>query len=338
MTWLIVLGVSLFVVAGLAYPTWRDFTRMRRIGSLAEQGDHRGVLAAPLPRGPARQIANLVKGESAVLSGRYQEALDIMEGIADIREVRQIRASTEDPDIYRLVALVGLGRYAEAARELGDDPADPLRRHVRAQIAIEMGNDDAAEALLAHPDDEPMSEAGRLRILGDLRIRRGRFEEGRDLVTRARNEYEGLDTAGVAVDRAYCNIHLAEAALAEGDDQEASSLAEAAATLLRDFPHHAFGLSFLRSVAAEIAAARQEADEAEAHVAAALELAELCCSPPLIARGHQAAAVVARSRGDEPAAFAACRRSLEILDEIGARPAASRLREALGSPERPAGE
>ncbi len=50
----------------------------------------------------------------------------------------------------------------------------------------------------------------------------------------------------------------------------------------------------------------------------------------MMARVEEAAAVVARNLGDETEALRRCRRAIEILDSIGARPAADRLRARFG--------
>lgn len=328
MIWLAVIGLVLAAGAVL-YAPLRDFRRTRRILSLHERGDYPAALASPPPRGPGRHIANVLRSQSAVLSGRFAEALESIEGIEETSEVRMIRESAPTPDIFLLAALLGVGRYAEAADHVGDDPRDPTLRHIRAQAAIEVGDDELAERLLSNPDDTELSEAGRLRILGDFRIRRGRIEEGRALVGEAMDRYERLAThRGVTVDRAYCLLHLAEAALA-ADDIDATDLIEEATALMAEVPHHADGHSHLHSVAAEVAAARRDPAAAERHLDQALHLARLCSSPPLIARALEAAARVAARQGHSEDARAHCREALGIFDSIGAAPAAAHLRETF---------
>jgi len=327
MTWLAVIALVIAAVAVLYAPI-RDARRTRRILSLHQQGDYPAALASRPPRGPGRHVANLIRSHSAVLTGRYHEALELIEAIEETPEVRLVREGASTPDIFLPLALLGVGRYAEAADHVGDDPRDPTERHIRAQAAIETGDDELAERLLSHPDDNELSDAGRLRILGDFRIRRGRIAEGRALVGDATDRYERLATPGVTVDRAYCLIHLAEAALAAGD-VDATGLIEEAFALMADAPHLADSHSHLHSLAAEVAAASQDQAAAEHHLDEALRLARLCSSPPLIARALAAAAEVAAREGRSGDARAHCREALAILDRIEAAPAAARLREAF---------
>ncbi len=277
MTWLVVVLILAGAVA-VVYGPLRNVHRLQRITASYRKNDHGRILELPPPRGQLRHVADLLRSHSAVLCGRYGEAVTIMAGIEETTDVERVRASASPPDMFTLAALTGLGRYNEVAIRLGDKPDDPLLTHIRAQVAIEVGDDELALRLLGDSMEDGLHEAGRLRILGDLHLRRDRLDEGMELVTLAMDAYASSPDIGVEVDRAYCHIHLAEAALGTGLDDDARYHTEAAATLMTPHPGHAEVHSYLGAIAAELAARRGDRMSAERHLHNADDLAQVCRS------------------------------------------------------------
>lgn len=325
MIWVSLAVVAVVLLGHALVSTVRDRRIVRSMNTLAAQGLHADVLDHPLPSRRVRPAARVLQAWSAVSTGRYAAALALLRGLGS----RVPGASTEGPDLLRGAALVGLGRYQEAVALLGDAPSFESLQHLRAAVAIEVGEDELAERLLANPHTDELAEAGRLRILGDLRLRRGRADEARDLVTRARSLYARLASPGVDVDEAYCSVLLARVALAQACPEQAVALAEQGLTGLQQRPDNAPGLAEAHAVAAEAAAATGSAVAAQDHLRRAHAEAARCGSPALDAELARAAAEVSlrlRNPGE-------ARRWLEDAarrhEDLGARPAAERLRQSL---------
>jgi hypothetical protein len=264
---------------------------LRQMSLLLTEGRHAEVLAFPdLPR-PYRPVATRVRATSALLTSQFPLALRLLDGLAGGRGVTQGAGASDDT--LRAGALIGLGRYEEAAGLLGPDPAGALDRHQRAQVAVLTGDDVTAERLLAAPDDDPDLEAGRLRILGDFRARRLRFAEGDDLLQAALARFELSQMSGHEVDAAYCRINLATSALAQGGVEEALVHLAHARGLLAVRPDHAAGYAALHCAFVEAHATAGDAERSALHLAEARRLAEQIGSPAVDADVAHASAVAA---------------------------------------------
>ena len=297
-----------------------------QLRDLMVAGHHQRVLDRELPAEPFAEEGRSLKVTSAVLTGRYQLALDLLDQSAD--DGRSV-AGTSTAARLRAVSLLGLGRYAEVARMLGDEPPPGPMRRLRAQTAIEVGDDDLATTLLADAYADPLEEAGRLRLLGDLAIRRGRLEEGDRLVRTARATYAGSGAAGAQVDVALCSLHLAQARLAAGLPAEAVHHARAGIEGLAVRPDHAPGFAEGYAIAARVAAALGNGDEAGQHLAEAQQHASRCQSPPLDAELRRTAALVAVDLGDHEVARRLIWEAIGAHDRLGARPVVAELHAKL---------
>ncbi len=325
--WVIWGLVTLALLGHTAVSGLRDRRIVRSMNSLAAQGRHAEVIDHPLPSCRTRPAVRVLQAASAVRTGRYAVALALLHPHGS-----QVRgASPDGPDLVRGAALVGLGRYAEAAGLLGDRPAHAGLQHLRAAVAMEVGDDPLAEALLASPHTDELAEAGRLRILGDLRLRRGLVEEATELVTRARSLYARLGDPGVDVDEAYCSVLLSRIALREGSPQQAAALAEQGLAGMRRRPDNAPGLAEAHAVAAEAAAAVNDPVAAQEHLRQAHGQACHCGSPALDAELARAAALVSLRLGHPTEARRWFEEAARRHDELGARPAAEQIRRALVS-------
>jgi tetratricopeptide (TPR) repeat protein len=326
MLWMVCAVVA--VVMGHALvSTQRDRRVVRSMNTLALQGLHAEVIDHPLPSRRVRPAARVLQAGCAVRTGRYAVALGLLRGLGP-----QVRGTAPDGvHLLRGAALVGLGRYQEAAALLGDDPSFDSLRRLRAAVAFEVGDDSLAERLLAAPHPDKLEEAGRLRSLGDLRLRRGHLDEARELVTRARSLYTHLDSPGVDVDEAYCSVLLARIALAEDSPEQASALAAQGLTGLGRRPDNAPCLAEAHAVAAEAAAAVGDPTAAQEHLRQAHDQASHCGSPALDAELARAAAQVALRLGHPADARRWLEEAARRHDELGARPAAEQIHRALVS-------
>ena len=327
--WWWILGAALVatIVHG-AVSTVRDRRIARSLNGLAAEGRHSEVLDHPMPSRANRPSARVLQAFSAVLTGRYAVALVLL-GPPGTR-VRGLADPAVDV-LVRAVALVGLGRYAQAAALLGDRPDQPELRRLRAQVAIEVGEDSLAEELLRAPDSDLMGEAGRRRILGQLRLRQGHRSEGQALVREARSLYAGVDHYGKDVDQAYCSLLLGRAALHDGRLDEALPLVEQGLLGMRARPDHAPGLAEAHALAAEATAGAGDPVAAEEHLRQAREQALLCGSDALDAEIVRSAAMVALRLDHAGEAEARLREAVRLHEALGARPTADELRQALSS-------
>lgn len=322
-----VVTVALVGHAGVSWA--RDRRIVRSVVALAVEGRNAEALDHPLPSRRNRPIVRMVQAGCAVRTGRYAVALALLRPYGS--EMRGLEPG--DPDVVRGSALVALGRYADAAGLLGDRPAHPALRRLRAAVAIEEGDDVLAEELLAaspgpdQPDD--LDEVGRLRLLAELHLRRGRLTEARGLAEQARCRYARLQHPGVDVDEAWCTMLLSKVALAQDRVEEAMALAEQGLSGLRRRPDNAPGLSEAHAVAAEVTAAAGRPAAAQDHLRQAHAHASRCSSPALDAELARAAGQVSLRLGHPAEArrwlVEACRRH----DDLGARPAAEALRRQL---------
>ena len=319
------------LVLPLAYAvgsTLRDRRIIRAVGDLAAQERHHEVLDHPLPSRANRQPVRVIQAVSAVLTGRYAVALVLLGPPA--RRVSG-HPSAIDSDLLRAAALVGLGRYAQAAALLGDRPERSQLRRIRAQVAIEVGDDDLAEELLSVPDPDVMGEAGRRRILGQLRLRQGHTSEGQALVREARSMYAGLDFDGKVVDEAYCSLVLGRAALRAGRVDEALPLVEGGLQGMQQRPDHAPGLAEAHALAAETRAGVGDSVAADEHLRLARSQAALCASDALNAEMARAAAMVALRLGHTGEAHRGLREAARRHEALGAKPVLDELDQALSS-------
>lgn len=333
MLWIVVV-VALVALAGcvVAVDHVRARLVLRRMRNLMLAGRHAEVIAHPEPPRPYVGLAARLRATSAVLTGRYHLSLQLLELPAG--PATDPAAVTETDVTVRATALLGLGRYAEAARLLGDDPLVPHRRRMRAQAAFETGQDWLAHRLLAQPDTDPVDEAGRRRILGDLHERQGRVDEAEALVADALRAYAACSLPAYQVDMGYCHVQLASLALARGDVDAALAQVEEATRLLLVRPDNAPGFLELACVAAEAHAAAGDPATADEHVARARRLAEEMESPAARARATRAAGVVAWTfhRPDAPDLL---RTALAQHEALGELPAAAAVRQLLDSPPPP---
>ena len=323
-----VLVLSLVYAVG---STLRDLRIIRSVGDLAAQGRHHEVLDHPLPSRGNRPPVRAIQAVSAVLTGRYAVALVLLGPPG--RGASRRHPTAIDSDLLRAAALVGLGRYAQATALLGDHPEPGQLRRIRAQVAIEVGDDDLAEELLSVPDPDIMGEAGRRRILGQLRLRQGRVAEGQALVREAQSMYAGLDDDAVAVDEAYCSLVLGRAALHAERVDEALPLVERGLQGMQQRPDHAPGLAEAHALAAETRAGVGDPVAAEEHLRLAREQAMLCASDALDAEMARAAAMVALRLGRTGEAGGGLREAVRLYEALGAKPVADELDQAVSSLE-----
>ncbi|MDU0315727.1 hypothetical protein RKE38_18665 [Phycicoccus sp. M110.8] len=333
MLW-IVLVVALVVLAAamVAVEHLRARLVLRRMNALMLAGRHDEVIVHPGPPRPYAGLAARVRATSAVVTGRYHLSLQLLERPAG--PTADPAAVTEADVTVRATALLGLGRYEAVAQLLGDDPVVPHRRRMRAQAAIETGQYRLADRLLAGPDTDPVDEAGRLRILGDLHERRGRVGEAEALVADALRAYAACSLPPYEVDMGYCHAQLAWCALARGDVETALAQVDRARQLLLTRPDNAPGFCELACVAAEASAAAGESAAADEQVATARQLAEQMDSPAARARAARAAGTVAwrLHRPDAPDLLRAALAQHEALGEV---PAAAVVRRLLDAPPAP---
>jgi hypothetical protein len=310
----VLVTAALAVNAGLL---WHDRRTLASLAALGRLGLHDDVLAHRLPVAHWRREGRSVQAASALLTGRYAAALALLgptphrvPGLADDRAAELVRAS----------ALAGLGRYAEAAALLGDDPGRPALRRVRAQVAVEVGDDPLAERLLAESGRDLLDEAGRHRLLGDLRLRRGRVADAQALLRGAQAIYSSLDDPGVDVDAAVCDVLLAEHRVTE-----ALETARSAVAALERRPDNAAGLAEAHGTAAEAFASAGDARACAAHLARARAEAARCASPALDAQVAGAAGRAALALG-QPGAAELLADAARRHEALGASPEAERLR------------
>ena len=321
--------VALFVLVGvvLALEHLRAVRTLRRMTELALAGRHAEVVAH---RAPPRQylgVAARLRATSALLTGRYRLCLQLLDAPAGAAGP----VLAEHDAALRAASLLGLGRYDEASSLLGDDPAEPLHRHLRAQAAIETGDDATATRLLADPHQGPAEEAGRRRILADLHVRRGRTPEAEPLLRDALAVYAGSPTPGSDVDQGYCHAHLAASALARGDMSAALAELGMAERLLLARPDNDPGFLELACIAAEAHAAAGDLAAADDHLAKARRLAEEMDSPAARARAARAAGTVAWTL-HRPEAPDLLKTALAQHAALGEEPAAAQVRRLLASP------
>lgn len=319
--------VTVTLLGHAAVSTSRDRRIVRSLNSLVAQGRHSEVLDHPLPSRRTRGAVRLLQAGCAVRTGRYAVALALLQPSGE-----PLRgAHAEGADLVRGSALVGLGRYSEAAALLGDRPADAALAHVRAAVALEVGDDALTEDLLMGPHTDELAEAGRLRLLGDLRLRRGRLQEARALLTRARSLYARLDDPGTDVDEAFCSVLLARLALLEGSLRQAVAFAHQGLAGLRRQPDNAAGLAEAHAVAAEASAAVDDPVAAQEHLRQAHGQAAHCGSPALDAELARAAGLVSLRLREPSEARRWLEEAARRHEELGARPAAEQIRLTLES-------
>lgn len=282
-----VLGFALLALLVVALLHWRARRTITSMSTLLLGGQHDRVLAHRPPPKAYRPVADRLRATSALLTGRNELALRLLD---TSRVPAAVSDSVGDLDTHlRAGALIAMGRYAEAVAVLGDDPSGAIVRHQRAQVGIETGDDATALRLLELPDSDPDEEAGRLRILGDLHIRRGRLAEGEALVRQARAGYAGSSMAGREVDSGYCHHHLGEAALARSDTAGALAQFTTALALLSVRPDNAPGLAAVHARLAEAYALSGDPRLAQEHLDEALQRGDLVGSPSLttmVERSH----------------------------------------------------
>lgn len=312
----------------------RDQHLVREMAALATDGRHQQVLDHALPRRAHQDSARSLQATSAVLTGRYRLAMDLLAASSDDGTYPSSTGPATTASRLRAVSLVGLGRYGEVARLIGDQPPPGPLRNLRAQAAIEVGDDDLATRLLAVPSADPLEDAGRMRLLGDLHLRRGRLDEGERLVRTARASFAGSGTAGAQVDVAVCSLLLAQARLAAGRAAEAVPLVRAGLEGLAIRPDHAPGFAEAHAVAARVEAALGHGAQAGRHLADAQGQASRCQSPPLDADLTRAAALVALDLGDDENARLLLREAIAAHEVLGAEPVVADLRTRLTAVDR----
>jgi tetratricopeptide (TPR) repeat protein len=330
LAWVVKAAVVVVLVTGLLASARhvRAARQLRRLAVMVQEGRHDEVLAhAPLAR-PYERVADRLRSTSALLTGRYDRTLDLLEGPDTAADA--VLAPTDVT--ARAGSLLGMGRYAEAAAMLGDDPVEPLHRHLRAQVAVETGDDETARSLLSRPDADPEQEAGRKRILGDLLIRRGRRDEGEALVRQALAVYLASDAGACQVDAGYCHVHLAESAISQGRGETALAHLQTAQALLEARPDNAPGFALLHLRRAEALALMGDTTAAAAALGSAATLAASVPSRSLVALVQHVRGVVALRLGYHEAAdeLRLAQRLHEALGEVPAAHEAAALLTELG--------
>ncbi len=306
---------------------WRARRTLRSMTVLLEGGEHDRVLAHGEPPKAYRPLAARVRATSALLTGRNELALTLLDGS---RPGRAVASGLGPVDTHlRAGALMGMGRYAEAAAVVGDEPAAALPRHLRAQIAIETGDDRLALRLLETPHPDPVDDAGRLRILGDLHIRRGRLPLGEQLVRQARAGYGASTMAAKEVDTGYCHHHLGEVAIARGDIDGAIAQFTTALALLSTRPDNAPGHAMVHARLAEAYALAGDAERAREHLGAALQRSDLVGSRSLSTLVERSHGLVALHLGEVDEAGRHLTAALAAHHELGELPAAELVAELL---------
>lgn len=332
--WLISGLVAIWVLTHALVTTSRDRRIVNSLNSLAAEGRHAEVLDHPLPSRANRPAVRVLQAASAVQTGRYAVALALLHRLGP-----RVRGSDpQAPTLMRAAALVGLGRYLEAATMLGDRPAPGAVRRLRAAVAVEVGDDALAEELLGGPHLDLLEESGRLRLLGDFRMRRGRLQEAAELVTQsaalnARLDVAGADVPGADVDGAYCQVLLGKIALRAGDVARAVALTTRGLAAMQQRPDNAPGLAEAHAVAAQAVAASGDAADAQQHLRAAHHHASRCGSPALDAELAHATAQVSLHLRQPAEARRWLQEALRRRLDLGEKPAADEIRDALAALE-----
>ena len=338
---------------------WRARRALLSMSRLLTDGEHDRVLAHPAPAKAYRPVADRVRATSALLTGRNELTLSLLDegdgAEAHPDEPRPDEPRRDEPrreatrprrgggarlgrstargealDTHlRGGALLALGRYAEAAVVLGDDPRDALARHQRAQLAIEVGDDATALRLHEDPHTDRVEEAGRLRILGDLHIRRGRLPQGEALVREARATYLASRLTAKEVDTGYCHHHLGEVAIARGDIDGAVAQFTTALALLAARPDNAPGHAMVHARLAEAYALAGQPELARDHLREALRRSLLVGSPSLSALVERSHGLVALHLGDVDAAGRHLTAALAAHHALGELPAVELVAELL---------
>lgn len=320
MGWAIAIVVFGVLVVLLLSRDLRDVLRYRRILRLRRNHAWNDALSSPRPlRAPYAAMATMRLAEVECILGRYQRCLDMIDEARLDATTRAAFDNADEPHFHRLVALIGLGQYREVLQLTSTDRLSVRVAHLRAQAFVELGLDQEARGALRPGEGEPLDAAGADRIAGDLLIRRGRIDEGRQLVERALARYEGLTEPGVEVDRGYCLHHLAEAAFAEGDLARAGALADEAIAATGWAPTNAPGLSFSNLFASRVASARGDLAAARHHLDAGRRACLDCEDPPpLLALVERATGDLAVAERARDRAVASYRRAVELFRSIGA--------------------
>jgi tetratricopeptide (TPR) repeat protein len=316
---LVVASVFLVAAGVLAHVRHaRSVRQLRHLAAMVHEGRHEQVLAhAPLV-GPYDRVADRLRSTSALLTGRYDRTLNLLDGPGTAADA--LLAPTDVT--ARAGSLLGMGRYAEASAVLGDDPVEPLHRHLRAQVAVETGDDETARRLLSRPNTDIEEEAGRKRILGDLLIRRGQQDEGEALVRQALAVYLASDVGACQVDAGYCHVHLAESALGQHRGDTALAHLQTAQALLEARPDNAPGFALLHLRRAEALALTGDATAAAAALDSATALAATVPSPALAAAVQHVRGVVPLRLGNHQTAREELRLAQHLHEALGEVPAA----------------
>ncbi|MDF2091824.1 hypothetical protein P0Y31_05675 [Knoellia sp. 3-2P3] len=329
MLWLISGLVAIWVLSHALVTTSRDRRIVNSLNSLAAEGRHAEVLDHPLPSRVNRPAVRVLQAASAVQTGRYAVALALLHRL----DPRVRGSDPQAPMLMRAAALVGLGRYLEAATMLGDRPVPGAVRRLRAAVAVELGDDALAEELLGGPHLDLLEESGRLRLLGDFRMRRGRLQEAAELVTQSAALNARLDIPGADVDGAYCQVLLGKIALRAGDVVRAVALTTQGLAAMEQRPDNAPGLAEAHAVAAQAVAASGDAAGAQQHLRAAHHHASSCGSPALDAELAHATAQVSLHLCQPAEARRWLQEALRRRLDLGEKPAADEIRDALAALE-----
>lgn len=328
MPWIALL--ALIALIWMMYGPTRDWYRFYRITHLFRRREHDAALAAPLPRSHLVDEALWNRAGAAVLTGRYRQALADLATVDDTEMMQRMRGASRYPDVYEIVALMGIGEYRRVAMMLGDDPSEPHPARLRAQVAIEMGDDELAERLLASPGATPLDEGGRLRILGDLHARRGRSSSARSLLEEAYDTLGRSRATGSEVDQGYCLLHLSNV-MADVDETERSiDTLQRAERLLATAPDNRPGMFEFHAAAAHVWASAGQAETATFHAEQIRRLADDCESPPMEAQAHVAFAEAANAARAPVERQRHVDAALEIFDELGAAGEVDRLMRLFG--------
>ncbi|WP_406831077.1 hypothetical protein ABEG17_19065 [Pedococcus sp. KACC 23699] len=302
---------------------------LTRIDELLTAGHHQQVLDHDLQPGPLLDPARLAQATSAVRSGRFRLALDLLATSADDGTYLPPAGTAPTASTLRASALIGMGRYGEVARMLGHHPPQGPLSRLRAQAAVEAGEDTVAEDLLAAAAADPMEEAARLRLLADLRLRRRDLTEGERLARTARATFAGSSAQAAQLDAALCTLLIARMRVETGAVAEALPLVNAGLEGLQSRPDEPVALAEAHALAATVQAALGNGLEAGKHLALAQEQASRCQSPPLDAVLARAAALVALQLGDRETGRRLLHEAIADHEQLGAKPALAELRSVL---------
>lgn len=323
-TWFCPLIALPVVVLGLVLG--RDMLRSHHVRSALRADQMDRALRCPRPSWLARDHATYCHAVAALLTGDLPRAEELLDELPAEPSARSL-IDAADVKYLRAELFVESGRHADAARLLGDAPADGRLRRVRAAAALERGDDGLAQALLQPAGESGYEEAMRLRGAGALAGRRGRWAESSSYLHEALAILAGVearDYPGLVVDEAWVHHYLAEGAFLAGDLRAAVAEAGQATALMDRHGGHPQGMTMSHCLAAQASARSGDLDAARHHLHRAWESARRLHGEPFRAELMTAEAEVAWAEGHGHEARAFLTTARAIRDSLGEVPARDR--------------